>query len=450
MSLSDFDRFPSAAGRGKRGQDAIKVSLAHTWPPLHTHPHRFSFLGFENIEAGVMLHRHFLLALGLFAASACSADTNEVAESTAAAASTKPPKKLVVNDETRRAMVAEGSVLDPTIGNLQDPYAGPQDGPSHPWKAVETCSFVEPDDAFVLRGWTRKFECRLANGSKVKVKYDRGNPEVYTEVFVSRLLWTLGIAADRYYPVVIDCPNCPSDPYAYLQAVSQAATAAEKEALRRSTSKGPTRFDPAIIEYKFGTEVETTEGREGWGFETELLQSFSADPERARAQRIEREGLTLLMAALMHVDNRPANQRIACAPGKVLQDATGAATCAPEDALLYVQDLGATLGLFHISQDRRIPPRVGFELWRFQPVWAPFSACSATVTTTSGEPTLKNAVLHEEGRAWIHDKLKGLSLEQVETLFKVARIEELGGPPASEWARVFFYKVREMGKPCRL
>ena len=45
----------------------------------------------------------------------------------------------------------------------------------------------------------------------VKVKYGRGNGEVYAEVASSRLLWALGFKADRMYPVRVICRGCPSN-----------------------------------------------------------------------------------------------------------------------------------------------------------------------------------------------------------------------------------------------
>src|SRR6185436_17953152 len=92
----------------------------------------------------------------------------------------------------------------------------PGDG-SFPPDAVVACRF-RPG---AVSGSTPKFDCELPDGGKVKVKYGRANPEVFTEVAASRLLAALGFGADRMY--VIDrvrCFGCPRDPFKGLQCLN--------------------------------------------------------------------------------------------------------------------------------------------------------------------------------------------------------------------------------------
>src|SRR5207247_2355989 len=57
-----------------------------------------------------------------------------------------------------------------------------------------------------------KFQCAIAPGDEVKVKYGQANAEVYGEVAATRLLWALGFGADHMYPVTVECRDCPVDP----------------------------------------------------------------------------------------------------------------------------------------------------------------------------------------------------------------------------------------------
>ena len=54
-----------------------------------------------------------------------------------------------------------------------------------------------------------EFECAVAPGDEVKVKYGSENGEPYGEVAATRLLWALGFGADRMYPVHVICSGVP-------------------------------------------------------------------------------------------------------------------------------------------------------------------------------------------------------------------------------------------------
>lgn len=103
-------------------------------------------------------------------------------------------------------------------------------GPPNPynlktWQTLD-CDFVEPSKDDPMGGTTPKFTCSaLIDGKSVdlKIKYDqqynsvhtwgRGNPEVYTSVISQRVLWALGFGGDQSVPVVINCKNCPIEPW---------------------------------------------------------------------------------------------------------------------------------------------------------------------------------------------------------------------------------------------
>ena len=71
------------------------------------------------------------------------------------------------------------------------------------------CDYVDKKTS----GASPKFTCALSERDEVKIKYGADNYEVYGEVAGSRLLWTLGFGADRWYPVSVTCHRCPDDPH---------------------------------------------------------------------------------------------------------------------------------------------------------------------------------------------------------------------------------------------
>jgi hypothetical protein len=127
---------------------------------------------------------------------------------------------------------------DVAAKNLRDGPAGRDAfAPDH----EVACRFIPK----TFDGATPKFECVLADGDQVKVKYGRDNGEVYAEVAASRLLWALGFGADAQYPVVVVCRGCSRDPW-HDPAPAQ----------------GTITFDPAIIEENFtGTPIESNADR---------------------------------------------------------------------------------------------------------------------------------------------------------------------------------------------
>ena len=139
------------------------------------------------------------LAAGLCLSSACSAP-NHAADSAAThrAIGAHSPER---NDALHRARV-----WTPVAVERMDVRSGPEGDGAFPFLATVDCQY----DDKPLRGHSLKFACVLADGDRVKVKVGDTNGEVFAEVAASRLLWTLGFAADRMYPVRVVCHGCPS------------------------------------------------------------------------------------------------------------------------------------------------------------------------------------------------------------------------------------------------
>src|SRR5450432_4031893 len=79
-----------------------------------------------------------------------------------------------------------------------------------------------------MGGKTPKFECKITriesvsgkvqtltpdmDEEPVKVKFGAGDNEVYAEIVATRLMWALGYYADAWFPVRVECHNCPQNP----------------------------------------------------------------------------------------------------------------------------------------------------------------------------------------------------------------------------------------------
>ena len=88
-------------------------------------------------------------------------------------------------------------------------------------------------------GRTPKFQCVVAGGDVLKVKYGRNNPETFGEVAATRLVAALGFGADRMHVVArVRCFGCPAYPHPKVGIF---------DALRTDWSRA-VDFDMAVIE----------------------------------------------------------------------------------------------------------------------------------------------------------------------------------------------------------
>src|SRR5262245_31401187 len=125
---------------------------------------------------------------------------------------------------------------------------GPAGKGSLPPNATVTCDYAPKKRS----GTSRKFDCAIDAHDVVKVRYGAENGEVEGSVLGSRLLWALGFAADRVYPVRVVCRGCPPDPW--------------KE---QEPADGEQLFDPAAIERKpLGHEMHVKDDDDdaGWSW----------------------------------------------------------------------------------------------------------------------------------------------------------------------------------------
>jgi hypothetical protein len=309
------------------------------------------------------------------------------------------------------------------------------DNPSGPSSIRTTdqvsCRFVpEP-----VNGTTPKFNCQLATGEVVKIKYGARNAEVFAEVAATRLLAALGFSADHMYVVdKVTCRGCPSLPFPALRC--HALTGWRSCFFGALDEQRSVELDTAVLERPLeGRKIESVDGQ-GWAwYEVDRI-----DASAGGATRAEIDGLRLMAVLLAHWDNKAENQRLVCLAGNDLADGS----CLRAVALM--QDLGSTFG----------PRKVDLENWRRVPVWSDASACRVSMKQLPyAGATFPDAQISEEGRTFVLDLLNQLSQQQLEELFDGARItsyDAVSGESRSAraWARAFQEKVRQIREagPC--
>lgn len=267
-------------------------------------------------------------------------------------------------------------------------------------------------------GRTPKFQCVVAGGDVLKVKYGHNNPETFGEVAATRLVAALGFGADRMYVVArVRCFGCPAYPYPKVEVF---------DALRTDWSRA-VDFDMAVIERRLeGLEIDG-----GWSWPELAL----VDPAAGGASRAEVDALRLLAVFLNNWDAKPVNQRLLCAD----------ASPACERPIAYMQDLGQTFG----------PKSIDLDGWSKTPVWVDAAACRVSMRGLPWDgATFDDAVISEEGRLFLAGLLRQLTPKQVRDLFTAARFTEFfrndAAASVDAWARAFESRVAQIADrpPC--
>lgn len=293
--------------------------------------------------------------------------------------------KHVTRDQRLEA-IRHAKVWSPTDVRTKNIARGPEGPFAFPPDATVKCEFAPKEHG---KGSTPKFECALPSGRALKVRYGANNGEVYAQVAATRLLWALGFAATRMYPVKVACAGCPADPFK------------DEAAAPRSSV---TIFDPATIEVKADGETIETKPDEGWSWdELDLI-----DAKTGGAPPAERDALKLLAVLMQHSSSKPINQRILCLDSPVCRHTE-----------LLVLDVGKTFGRANLLNNDRIGA-VSYKDWSEMRIWKGSAGCVANLPgSLSG--TLRNPRISEAGRKFLADLLNQLSDAQIRDLFEVAR-----------------------------
>ena len=311
-----------------------------------------------------------------------------------------------LDDRARATFIRSAQVWSPTdIGSL-DLKAGPiADGGFAPNQLVD-CEYVERK----LHGSTRKFACAITPHDVVKVRYGSHNREVQGSVIATRLLWALGFAADRVYPVQVRCRGCSSDPWNHPER-----------------GRGEHLFAPAVIERRpHGHEMSTSSGKAGWSWrELDLV-----DESAGGASVAQRDALKLLAAFMQHTDTKRQQQRLLCLPGVAVDAPCGR-------PFLMLHDVGLTFG--HANRFNAADSgSVNLDEWASTPIWKDAEACVGRLSK-SVTGTLENPRISEAGRAFLANLLTQLTDQQIHDLFEVSGVDRLSG-----WVEAFKQKRAEI------
>ena len=306
----------------------------------------------------------------------------------------------------------------PASQDLHDPLTAP----------VPACRFVvEPPS-----GTSPKFDCVFPGGEVVKVKYGR-SPEIHAEAAATRLMQRLGYPADTVTILPrLRCYGCPRLPFLAmrLQAAFNLPLIPPG-----GHDDGYTDFEWVGVERKFPARPIETTDTEGWAW-WEL--------SRSDAPRAEVDALRLAAVFLAHWDNKSENQRLVCvddmqAPGDVVS--AGSATgdeCRRPVAML--QDLGATFG----------PGKVNLARWSGMPIWQNRAECLVSMRALPFDgATFPDAVISEEGRALLAERLASIADGEIERLFSEARFPQFQAGTADErdlkaWTAAFRHRADQI------
>jgi hypothetical protein len=348
-----------------------------------------------------------LLSLALTGATAASAQDTT--------AKSEPKAKLPpVSAAERLTVLRRSSVWKPTDIPNMDVIKGPFADGFAPEQEI-TCDYA----AVKYGGNTPKFGCEIVAKDPLKVRYGAENPELYSGVASTRLLWMLGFSADGLYPVRVTCRKCPKE--TAVQGVEV------PEGLR---------FDFAAIERTFpGRKIASVIDNGGWGWP----ELDAVDPAAGGAPIEHRDALKLLAVFLQHTDSKAEQQRLVCpdaAPGREALLACAA-------PVMLIHDLGKTWGKAN-KFNRGSSGAVNLEQWTAAPIWKDKARCVGNLSK-SFTGTLDNPVISEAGRAFLANLLGQITDAQLNDLFKLARFDRKPqGSPIDAWVKAFKDKRQEI------
>lgn len=368
-----------------------------------------------------------ILLLAGAAAAAATSLPQKTADKPSEAKAAKPLKSKTVSKDERLDALSRAVVWQapPAIAK-----ARLDADPNQPREL--TCTF----EITQLGGTAPKFDCRLADGSRIRVKYGR-SPEVPSEVASAKLLHTLGFGADDVMMVErVRCYGCPQEPFMTMKTLGFAG--AEKLYGKVMNPKEFKDFEWAAVERKhYGRAIETEEV-EGWAF----FELDAIDAKKGGAPKAHVDALRLLAVFLAHWDNKSENQRLVCLSEKDWPDG---GKCTQPFAMM--QDVGAAWG----------PRKVDLPEWEKMPIWSDRASCKTSMDSLPYHGATFNPVtISEAGRKHLGGLMSQLSDQQIAAMFTSARFDRstglLGGngSPIADWVRVFRAKVRQItdGEPC--
>jgi hypothetical protein len=322
-------------------------------------------------------------------------------------------------------------------------------------------------EAFIKesRGKTPKFYCYLTdmNGkyivsksnerADVKVRYQTKHKgpssSVVSEVAATRLLWSMGYAADRVFPLSqmkVNIPPTIKETFSPIECLPP-------QRIDSNTSNDEVICGNGNAEKNFkGKKIELSSGddKEGFTF-SELQNAYISieDKELAYDKLAEFDAFVGLAMFLRHADSKRINHRLVC-EGEVSKDRL---ECVGQIRPI-IQDLGVTFGqgatkfsmdgmtlekwaksgFFKKKGDRCVGAKLSYRVLYLKRVF--------------GDRYLDEPELSEEGRRLLLKKLDDFSYGEVGynrllELFDYARVDLLGDT-SSAWANAFLDRVEQL------
>lgn len=328
-------------------------------------------------------------------------------------------KKVFYSPKDRLDAMHAAALFQPKAVSEADIMKGPEQDKKQfqlHYNDKVTCDFATPGSK--MGGKTPKFACKITrvesvdgqvqtltagmDDEPVKVKFGADDNEVYAEVVSTRLMWALGYYADSWFPVRVECSNCPEN------------------VISGSGPTGTHTFDPATIVYKHPGHKMYEHGKEEEGWSWKELDTANGRPT------YERDGLKLLAAFIKHSDNKPPQQRLTCDKVKV-DEKTQPYTTTCDKSIMLVQDVGATFGgggWFTSNTSAKM----NLKIWSSKKLWnkvgtdgAPKQCEAALRKSLTAHDGLDNPKISEEGRRFDAGLMCQLSDKQIEDLFRSAR-----------------------------
>lgn len=341
-------------------------------------------------------------------------------EPPSAAANPAPPTASIrahLRDDALRH--ARTRLTDPDRGALT---TAPPDPAGTLLRESVACQFVP----HVPDGTTFKFDCTLASGETVRVKYGH-EPEIHAEAAATRLLAALGYAADRVYLVPrLRCYGCPRNPFVTMHVLDlfRAPPAPEDDYVE---------FEWTGVERKFDAPAIEDDERKGWAWWE--LKNVAAPAD-------DLDALRLLAVFLAHWDNKSENQRLVCLDAEYEEG--GGAPC--REPLLMINDLGATFG----------PAKVNLSQWRQAPIWIDRATCTISMRALPyGGSTFTDARVTDGARLRVGRALAAFSDAELRAWFLAARFPQFyastdDGKDLEGWIHAYRGRVTQMlnAGPC--
>jgi hypothetical protein len=293
-----------------------------------------------------------------------------------------------------------------------------------------------------------------ASGEPVDVKVDLlkvryGSVKVFSSVITTRLEWALGFGSDIETPVAkVICHGCSPDPVTQTGPVD-ATNAFPRPGARAQVSVEQSLEGTGIYVRGMRFDRDNGEDNPSWNW-SEL--DVITDPDR----KAQADALKLFAAFIQHVDNKGLQNRLLC------RSAVDSAGACP-DPVLYIHDLGNTLGTNRNFLFLHGTNPLNFEAWKQARVWNDEHACVAALQMISRTgPGLTNPRISEAGRRLLADRLTMLinarnsdGSSKLRDIFDAAHIEKYDDHgrhySADDWVTVFVMRAKQItGKsdPC--